>query len=440
MLKFFLLILCILQPLIDIKAQTQPYALIRKVSGLEFVPTSIRERMERAGLQAVLKQQGYQVLMSPEDLPESSTVEIVAIESDIVKEESRYRIETRLLDIKNKTLVRKAIIKNVREEELLRLFQASIEAVFKPKNEIEEVNEESKEEKEKKNPPKLPSLNASNNNPHVNNFKERINAMKSGIDLKLKKVVENKKEELDEEVEKEKKNADRSSSSSSSLSATSAAQLPEKEDPSGKFKSQSTYQAMVGFDKRTITSQYLIATKTNTEMLTFKLNAHNTTKFFSQKLAWSYNLGVSKLLSGKIEVPILYQLGLYGTWLDQWGSISLGVMRDKSIISTLESPGQGLTVSNLDTDWFIIKSEVALPFLANSKIHAAYGTPLLVTSQIDQLKNWGGSYSAIGIIPPRLVGNWDLNIILERIKLSNQGVVPFTSEDSRIALLVQRLF
>jgi hypothetical protein len=65
---------------------------------------------------------------------------------------------------------------------------------------------------------------------------------------------------------------------------------------------------------------------------------------------------------------------------------------------------------------------------------------LLVTSQIDQLKNWGGSYSAIGIIPPRLVGNWDLNIILERIKLSNQGVVPFTSEDSRIALLVQRLF
>ena len=423
-------------------AGTQPFALARKPKGIEAVPTQIRDRFERLGLQVVLKQKGYQILMSPEDIPTSSVVDIVAVESDVSKVGDRYQIETSLLDIKNKKLIRRARIKNVREEDLLRLYQASIEAVFKPKKETDEESEgKEKDPKEKVIPPPLTTkLNKAN--PNAIDFQKRIKSMKSDIEDQLKRMAKRKipNEPGEDSENDQKKNPSPTSPSSSSSKTTNVAEVDIKKDPPKKFKGKSSYHVMAGMDKRVVDSQYLINTKTNTEMLTLKLLSHNTTRFFSERMAWSYDLSVSKLLSGKIDLPTLYQVGLYGTWLDDWGHFSMGVMRDKSFISNLNTPGEGLKISNLDTTWFLTKAELNLSFLANTKIHAAYGVPLLVSTQIDQLQEWKGSMYRVGIIPPRLVRNWDLNIILERISLTNQGVVPFTSEDSRIALLVQRSF
>ncbi len=419
------------------------YALIREVRGIESVPQQMQERLKRLSMQVVLKQPGYQILMSPDDIPSSSTVSIFAVESDLSKENDRYQIETKLLDLKNKKLVRKASIKNIRESDLLRLFQASIEAIFKPAKETipEEVESEPKEKVTKVPPPLGPKLNVANHN--AIDFKARINAMKGQVDSQIKKLAEQKKTaELEDENNDQKKNDPNvPPPSPSTIANTSSKELdPEAKKERNSYKGKSKYDMMVGWDKRTINSDYLISTKTAAEMLTLKVASHNSTRFFSERLNWSYELAVSKLVSGKIDLPILYQLGLFASWVDNWGFFSLGVFRDKSFISNLDTPGEGVQVSNLEADWFLTKTQVNLPFLKDTKFHLAYGIPLMVTSEMSQLDQWSGSLLRAGIIPPRLVANWDLNIIIERIELTNQGVVPFTSEDSRMALFIQRSF
>lgn len=420
---------------------SQPFAMARKVKGLEVVPEQIRQRFERLALQVVLKQQDYQVLMSPDDIPTSSAVDIVAVESEISKENEGYKIETSLFDIRNKKLIRRARIKNVREEDLLRLYQASVEAVFKKKVDPEEDATKEKAVREKTIPAPL-STNINNPSPNAIDFKGRINNMKSDIEKQFKNLAQkNQIKDLDEDKNSpEKKNTPPPNpvvTAKKNIAITEVILPPVAQK---KFKGKTSFHVMAGMDKRVVDSQYLINTKTNTQMLTFKLLSHNTTKFFSERMAWSYDFSVSKLLSGKIDLPTLYQAGIYGTWLDNWGHISMGIMKDKSFISNLTAPGEGLKITNLETTWYMIRGELNFSNLADTKLTVAYGIPLLVSAQIDQLQQWQGSMYRVGIIPPRLVRNWDLNIILERISLTNQGVVPFTSEDSRIALLVQRSF
>ena len=442
MLSRLIVILTLLYSFAVWAQSSQPFAIVRKTVGIEVVPEQIRDRFERLGIQVVLKQQGYQILMSPEEIPTSSTVEIVAVESEVIKEDNRFRIETKLLDIKNKKMIRKAVIRNVREEDLLRLFQASVEAVFKSKKDADaESEEKDKPAKDKVVPPPVTAA-ITTAKPNAIDFKKRINNLKSDIEEQIKRLAKKKipEEPADETEPVEKKNANNSPPMAVAANNVNKADLPSKKDPPPKYKAKSTYHVMAGWDKRVVNSEYLVATRTNTEMVTIKLLSHNTTRFFSERLGWSYDLSVSKLLSGKIELPTLYQFGVYGTWMDFWGNISMGVAQDKSFISNLNTPGEGIQISNLETTWFMFRSELNLPFLANTRIHAAYGVPLLVSTQIDQLQQWQGSMYRVGIIPPRLVGSWDLNIILERISLTNQGVVPFTSEDSRIALLIQRSF
>lgn len=436
MLKTILAILFILNIPLSFSQSDVQYALIRDVRGLEVVPDQMKDRLRKLSMQVVLKQPGFQVLLSAEEIPSSSTVEIFAIESDIVKENDRYQIESKLLDLKKKTLVRKATVKNIRESDLLRLFQASIEAIFKPKKEVEteKVPEEKKEVTKKTTPP--PATVITSAKPNAIDFKERINSIKIDVDRQVVKAAEAKKEEPKDELQKKNPNLNPQDRSSSNMVA---AELPSPEKKPESYKGKSSYDLMFGWDKRVLLSDYFISTRTNTEMFTIKLSSHTTTRFFSERLAWSWDGAFTKLISGKIDPPNLYQAGLYLTWLDNWGYLSLGGMRDRSFYSNLSSPGQGLQLFTLDSDWILAKGQIRIPFLKDLKIHFAHGTLLQVTSGMSQAQ-WSGNLFRAGIIPPRLVSNWDLNIMIEKIELSNQGVVPFTSEDSRMALFIQRSF
>ena len=107
-------------------------ALIRKVQGLEQIPQSLGNQLERLTMLVVSKQPDYELLLSGTDTPTASVIDMVAVESEVGRTKEGFRIEARLLDIRTKKLITKASHDNIREEHLVRMFQAALESLFIP--------------------------------------------------------------------------------------------------------------------------------------------------------------------------------------------------------------------------------------------------------------------------------------------------------------------
>lgn len=426
-------------------AQDRRLALARKVQGLELMPPAIARQMERLTLQVITKQKDLDLLLSGSDTPEGSTVDMVAIESEVAQSGDGYRIETRLLDLKSKKLLAKASRDQIREEDLIRLFQGALESLFLPEQEKE------KELQSKPSTPagvieKAPAKKPLPSTTQVTgpdkasvDFKQRVKELKQGVDDQIIKTAEVNASIADAKAKKKSPPAT-AQNLITSKPVNNAAESFFKKPPPGKLYPR-RLNILAGWDKREIESLALIGTRTSASMLTIKGSGHAPLSFFDGSTAISYDFAYSRPLSVPVEPPALYQVGVYASWLSTFWNISGGVYSDATFFVNVASPGQGNLPYSLTSNWMKVKSEILLDFKGAWKISASYGVPWQVDSNYQLLKDatkWSGSNLEVGLTPPLSWHEWETNLSIQQINLTTQGVLPFTLNELRTALSVRR--
>src|SRR5690606_2640259 len=119
---FFILLLAFGQVLWA--ASDKNFALVRSIQGAEVLPSHLAKELHSVSLRVLGNQKGYHLLLAGDDPPLESNISIFSIESEIGKDGRNYFIEARLVDLKKKNVITKAVRKDIREEDLLRLFKA----------------------------------------------------------------------------------------------------------------------------------------------------------------------------------------------------------------------------------------------------------------------------------------------------------------------------
>lgn len=425
-------------------AEGKPFALIRKIQGKEELPLNLSRQLETLTLQIVAKQPDYELLLSGGDTPTGSVVEMVAIESEVGRTKDQYRIETRLLDLKSKKLIRKASRDNIREEDLVRLFQGALESLFIPDEKTLKAQEQ---KPDMKSPPVVPpnqekkpittQVNAPDNK--TLDFRQRVLALQAGVDKEIAKTVEEKEQSQSSVTKDAPKEA--APSMKASLPATaSVAEVPFKKPDFGKSY-EKRHTIFLGYDTRQNESSYQIATSTKVSLLTVKAQGHLPTSFLDGRTAYSYDLGFSKILSAPLPYSSPYQIGAYGTYLGSNYIGSLGLLRDTTFFANLPGAGEGLKEQNLVATWFKLKNEFLFDVKGLWKIGINYGIPFQVETgykPVKSAKKWAGNSMQFVITPPLAIKGWESALTFEKLLLTSTGEQKFTLNETRFALLVRR--
>jgi hypothetical protein len=427
-----------------VEADDKRLALVRRIQGLEQLPDSLSRQLRTITLMVVTKQKDYEVLLSGTDAPNSSIVDMVAVESEIGRKGRLYHIETRLLDVKLNKLISRASRDDIREEDLVRLYQGALESLFLP--ELKKKLPGSTNNKNDPNPSnenptlkkKLPSTTQFNQPNHsALDFKQRLRELKSDAEEGIAKVAE---QEDAKKVEKKPKKE-----SPPSIAAPIKAQLSfndkpmKKEKPKLALPSKHTLQA--GYDSRQVDSDYFTFTTAKVQLLTLKAGGHFPLSLFRGRVAGSYDLAYSKAISAPIELPILYQIGVYASWLNPDWNTSIGLNRESSFFSNLTSPGEGIQTQTVSTTWIKLKSQMLVEIRGVWELEASYGLPVMVETNYLPLKDadaWKGSNLHLAITPPHSYKKWKATLGFDKINLTTTGEQPFILNESRMALSVKR--
>lgn len=433
-----------LLPLLVSAADEKRLALVRRIQGIEQLPASLSRQLQTLTLQVVTKQKDYELLLSGTDTPNASIVEMVAVESEVSRNGNTYRIEARLLDLKSKKLITKASRDDIREEDLIRLFQGALESLFVPDAEKEKEAKDKApippktvmEQPKIKSPPPPPSMQISQPDPPTLDFKQRVRDLQTAADKAIVKSVEQKKAQ-----EAAKKNSPAVNMKPMARPAmTTEMEAPfKKEPPTKEFPQRMVL--MAGYDIRDVKSEYYLITNTNAKLLTLKVSGDYPFSLLDGSIALGYDLAYSRAVSVPLEIPSPYQVGLYASWLGNFWSTSVGIKQDASFFTNLPGPGEGVQAQTITTNWLTIKSELLLDIWGAWRLNASYGVPMSVTTNYKPLSKadtWGGSNLYLAITPPFAYKGWETNVGFNQINLTSQGDRPFTLNESRIALSVRR--
>lgn len=425
-------------------AQDNQLAVIRKIQGVENLPSSLSRQLEKSTLQIIARQPGLELLLSGADIPSQSPVDAIAIESEIGKNSKGYRLETRLLDLKSKKLINKASLNNIREEDLLRMYESALQNLFLPYEKARQ--EKLKEEKPVQlNPPvvapkSVPSTTQLNlPDAHSLDFKKRVRELKFGVDDQIVKTVEQK--ELEEAKRRELKKLQETQSQFVKSSGGYLQKDLVPEQNKAKLTYPSRHRFGIGYDMRSVQSiSDLIDTSINASLMTLSGTGHFPF-LWEGKLAGTYELSLSRAASAPAEVPMLYGGGAYLSYLRPLWEVSAGLFQDNTFFINLENQGQGLTPFTVTTIWMRVKSEFTLDIYGEWLIGTSYGIPVQSASNyspVSQSNSWSGSHIQVSVSPPIRYGKFDMNVAFEQINLNSQGERPLTLNDSRIAFSVRR--
>lgn len=422
----------------------RPLALIRQIQGVEILPPALSRQLERVGIQIVSKQKGYQLVLSGEDTPSSSLVDMVAIESEVAKSGTGYRIEARLLDLKTQKLLTKASHDNIREEDVIRLYQGALESLFIPdvKKEIEATPAPFKTPNPKINNPKNPppALQVRTPNEKSIDFKKRVKELKFGVDEKIKIV--NAEEKKKEAEAKENQVAAAKAMSAQEANVGQSEDEPEVEKKKASKNYPKKMVFLLGWESRSLLSTDLVDTSSEPTLLTLRAMGHMPLDYFSGQLAYSFDVSVSRALSSAAPLPTPYQLGLAGSWLSKWWATSLGLHRDTSFFFNVPAPGAGLQTSMITTLWSRLQGEAYLGSSKAWKMRAAVGNPIMVSSGHSSVKKatkWEGTNFLAAVAVPLFSPVWETQLSFEKINLTTEGTRLFTINESRLTISVGRL-
>lgn len=433
---FFLLLLTF-----TASAEGQKLALIRKIQGLEQISPGMARELERLTLKVVASQREYQLLLSGSDTPEASNIEIIAIESEVARTPTGYRIETRLLDIKRKKIKTKSAREHIREEDLVRLFEGALQALFIPdpipaKPVLDKKPTSSAPSTYQRTGKQKSTLITSQPDQPAIDFRKRVQDMKVGVDNEIVRKVEEKNQPAAATAEVNSKIANSQVTSQKPVIKGETIQqkiLQPASLPS--LKSRHTFS--LSWESRDIKAQDLVETTTKLDVLTLSGTGHMPLRLLKRRLGWSYLASISRPLSAPYAIPPLYQAGLYLSWINPLFIFSLGSSREATSFINLPTPGGGLQPGAIVTTQ--LRAMVEGNVFA-WKILASYAQPIMADSDYKPLSgaSWQGSSARFAVVPPLVVKNWESHIFIERTNLSAQGERAFTFNESRLGLGFQR--
>lgn len=420
-------------------------AVIRKIQGTEILPENLTRQLERSTLHITAQQPGFELLLADQSAPNQTNLDAVAIEGQVGKGPGGYRIETRLIDLKTRKLIGKAALDDIREEDLLRMYEGAIQRIFEPfvkaakereKKLLEKNPRESVSPSEK--PRKQPSTTQVNYpDPQTLDFRKRVQDLKMGVDENIA--------ETNEKTAAQAKQQNKQPQSQMTSSGGLPSQVSQADVPFPKVRPQKKFDPLhcfyTGYSSRTVNSIYFVDTSTKATFLTVGAQGHYPLTFFDGKIAASYDLLYNRTISAPVELPDVYELGGYLSYLSSGWNVSGGILRDTNFFVNLPDPGAGLQTKTITSMWGQLKSEVTLDYKGPWIVSGTFGIPLMVSTNYSPLKkvnSWGGNMMNISVSPPYHYKNFFLNLEYEKLNITAQGERPFTLNDSRFALYIRR--
>ena len=420
-------------------ADGNPYILLRPVQGLEQMPATITRQLQRISLQIIAKQPGYDLLLSGADLPESSLVPVFAVEGQVSKSNGRFSIETRLLDIKSKKIVTKAARDDIREEDLIRLYQAALESLFIPDNKVIPVKEETIPEKieVKKNPITKKSIFTSTPDYPSIDFRKRILALQKNTDLAITQFKEDA--QVQEEPNSNKPSTPARALASGQPSKLEAEITPKPEGESRKYPSN--HKLGFGYSMISINSEYYINTTTTIQAITLNAQGHFPFAFANGKMAFSYDGGYLKAVGSTVEAPPMYSLSPGISWLNPYVKIGAYLGYETSFFTNIDSPGKGLKVFSINPISAKAKAEFDFYAFTRWDTEISYSHVLSADSNYGPLASataWSGSGIKLSVSPGYNFMNWHGALSFEQKTLISQGETTFSYNDTRVLFAIQR--
>ena len=420
-------------------AEGNPYILLRPVQGIEQMPSTITRQLQRISLQIIAKQPGYDLLLSGADLPESSLVPVFAVEGQVSKSNGRFNIETRLLDIKSKKVVTKAARDDIREEDLIRLYQAALESLFIPDNKVIPVKEETIPEKieVKKNPITKKSIFTSTPDYPSIDFRKRILALQKNTDLAISEFKEDTKVQDDPSSEKPVTPA--RGLASGQMSKLEAEVSPKPQGEMRKYPSN--HKLGLGYSMISINSEYYINTTTSIQAVALSARGHFPFSFAKGKMSFSYDGGYLKAVGSTVEAPPLYSLSPGISWLNPYVKIGAYLGYETSFFTNIDGPGKGLKVFSLNPISAKLKAEFNFNAFTKWDTELSYSHVLSADSDYGPLssaKAWSGSGIKLSISPDYNYMNWHGVLSFEQKTLTSQGETTFSYNDTRAIFAIQR--
>jgi len=423
-------------------AQGNPFLLVRKIQGIEQLSPILHRQLQRTSLQILTKQSGYDLLISAQDLPESSVTPVFAVESQINKEGSRYSVEARLLDIKSKKIVTKAVRTEIREEDLVRLYQAALESLFIPDKIPDNIPPEKDPLENRPLPPKNKKQAVFINPPRKDaiDLQRIIRSLKIDADKAISEVKDANKNDA---AEKDPPPAP-VRVNPSILSSAKQSSLKNLDPDSNKSKSYANrHNIQAGFQSRKVTSDALINTTTSIQALTLNGVGHLPLSYFNGKIAIAYDVNLSSAVSSDVEVPMLYSIAPGISWLSSKGSLGLFYAYESNFFSNVESPGQGLDTYSINPTHLKLRADFNFKAYINWNTVLAYTHTLSASSDFIPLKkvsSWSGAGFFFQVTPDYNYKNWKASLSFEQSTLQSQGDGLFSLNDTRFSISLGQSF
>jgi len=396
--------------------------LIRSFKGQENLNPSINSAIKRTILKKIAELPGYQLVLSSEAPPVASVNQAFALEGIIFEEKNFYRIELSLLDLKKQSVVNAIKKSDVREEDLVRMIQGAIEALFLPLE---------KTKKKVTNSSEPEDFNRVTNvaNPNAVNFKERIQGLMSDADTAITKKASDNQADLSKENQ------------SNSSGSNASGELISTIDHEGLFNKKNLlkilkYHSLAAlFEKKSIETDSLVNTASESTYFRMMARGH-LWRNQSYRYSVNYSFDFSKALDAKVTSPNLISYGLMGVAEFETLSMGLGSSQENELFYNIQSPGSGLAAGTLSVMWlnFMLKKKLG----GESKhwlFSGQYKHPLSSKSQwqtISSISGIEGQGFQVEISPPLVVKGVNFRIIYQRTNLKLQGDFPFTLSENRI--------
>jgi|GEM_PF-5328691 len=444
----FVVILLFLTSLVF--SEDKIFALLKPIQGNSQLPSVILTQLQKIGIQYVATKKEFILLLGGAEAPSSAVVDVISIESEITKNNNVFDIEIRIFDLKRKIILNSAILKNIREEDLLRMYRSAIEKVFTERVIVSPEKNSPPGQTPKVIPPPIkpstppattPEVQTSTPNTEQIDFKKILQGLKSEIAVSLKKESEKNSEKKSKDEEKKKQNTIQANELTPQ--EPSPDQIVEKKEAEkeGLPFLPRQYLLEVGYQSRAQENRDLIITKASAKFLTFRAQITQPLRIFRQKFGLEFPIYFYRALSTPADLPIQYLIGAKIYYQLQPIKPSLSLERENSFFFNVTNAGAGLKAASIETVWLKAAAEYQHKKKVNLKVFGELGTPFMVKTGYQPVKNatnWSGLSTKLKITSPLLDTGWESSIMYETTKLETTGVRLFSLTETRFSILFGR--
>lgn len=421
-------------------AHAAPMLLIKEIEGLNLAPPAVRKELQKTVVRVCARQNNYQLILG-KDVNPGPELSLHSVEITLKKTNKKeYEIITNLKDHKKNMIIQTRKKEFVREEDILRIFEATLQALFERDEKVGLPADKPSQFKRASDP--LPStLQTKVPNRSAIDLRKIIEGLKSDT----QNALADHKSEIEEDPEPSKEDPfspkPAKSNSSQNQSLTNLNQKNDANLDKKKTTVPAVFELQLGWENRTGSSNGLVKTTSSAKTLDVGFVGFKRLRFTENKASVGGFIRYGKILDYPYEVGAPHQIALFTqghTKSDKY-RFQLGALRDSSFFINLATPGGGLGGFNLSSNWVFGK---ALMRAFGWDFSMMMGSHMGTTSDLSLLKDssWSGQFYHLAIKPALIVKNWESNIVLEKVNLSAQGVIPFENQENRLILSISRIF